>query len=124
MTVERPAGERRLAAIMFTDIVGYTALMAESEEKGRRVRRRHAALLRPLVERYHGEWVQNIGDETLSSFQSAVDAVNCALAIQILLLEEPDLRVRIGIHIGDIVFEEGSVQGDGVNVASRIRPFA
>ena len=116
--------ERRLAAIMFTDIVGYTALMAESEEAGLRVREHHREVVRPLVERYHGEWVQNIGDETLSTFQSAVDAVNCALAIQTLLQDEPDLRIRIGIHVGDIVFEEGSVHGDGVNVASRIRPLA
>ena len=109
---------------MFSDIVGYTALVGKSEETGRRVRQRHALLLRPLVERYHGTWVQSVGDETLSSFQSAVDAVNCALAIQAALHDEPDLRIRIGIHIGDIVFEEGSVHGDGVNVASRIRPLA
>ncbi len=74
------AAERRLAAIMFTDIVGYTALMAESEEKGLRIRKRHREVLRPLVERFHGEWVQDVGDESLSCFQSALDAVNCALA--------------------------------------------
>ncbi len=67
---------------MFTDIVGYTALMAESEAKGHRVRERHREILRPLVEQHHGEWVQDIGDESLSSFQSAADAVNCALSIQ------------------------------------------
>ncbi len=55
--------ERRLAAIMFTDIVGYTALMAESEERGLRVRKRHRQVLKPLVEQYHGEWVQDVGDE-------------------------------------------------------------
>jgi class 3 adenylate cyclase len=116
--------ERRLAAIMFTDIVGYTALMAESEEKGLRVRERHRALVRPLVERYHGAWIQDVGDETLSCFPSAVDAVNCAFAIQGALKDDSQLRVRVGIHVGDVVFEEGSVHGDGVNVASRIRPLA
>ncbi len=77
-----PAVERRLAAIMFTDIVGYTALMAESEEKGLRARERHRALVRPLVERYHGEAIEARGDESLSVFPTAPDAVNCALAIQ------------------------------------------
>ncbi len=82
------AAERKLAAIMFTDIVGYTALMAESEEKGLRARERHQALAKPLVERYGGEWVDEWGDESLSSFPSAVNAANCALAIQEKLKEE------------------------------------
>jgi TolB-like protein len=116
--------ERRLAAIMFTDIVGYTTLMAESEAKGHRVRERHRQVLRPLVERYGGTWVQDVGDESLSSFPSAVDAVNCALAIQATLVEEPELHVRIGIHVGDVVMREGSLHGDGVNLAARIRPLA
>ena len=77
--------ERRLAAIMFTDIVGYTALMAESEARGHRVRERQGQVLRPLVEQYGGDWVQHVGDETLSSFPSALDAANCALAIQAAL---------------------------------------
>ncbi len=65
-----PAGtERRLAAIMFTDIVGYTALMAESEAKGLRVRTRHRQVVRALVGRYHGEWVESPGDQTLSTFR-------------------------------------------------------
>ena len=76
-----PAAERRLAAIMFTDIVGYTTLMAESEEKGLRARERHRELVRPLVEQYHGESIEARGDESLSTFPTALDAVNCALAI-------------------------------------------
>ena len=120
----QPSVERKLAAIMFTDIVGYTALMGESEEKGREVRKRHARRLRPLVDRYRGEWVQDVGDETLTWFQSAVDAVNCALAIQAALKDDPLLSIRIGIHLGDVVFEAGSIHGDGVNVAARVRPLA
>ncbi len=116
--------ERRLAAIMFTDIVGYTALMGEDEASGHRVRARQGEILRPLVEQYGGEWISHVGDETLSSFPSAVDGVNCALAIQAVLLAESELRVRIGIHVGDVVVSEGSVHGDGVNIASRIRPLA
>ncbi len=63
--------ERRLAAIMFTDIVGYTALMAESEEKGLRARERHRALVRPLVEKYHGESIEARGDESLKAYARA-----------------------------------------------------
>ncbi len=72
------ASERRLAAIMFTDIVGYTALMAESEAKGLRVRERHREVVRPLVSRYHRDWIEARGDESLSTFPTALDAVNCA----------------------------------------------
>jgi adenylate cyclase len=109
---------------MFTDIVGYTALMAESEEKGLRVRERHRALVRPLVERYQGEWVDETGDESLSSFHSAVDAVNCALAVQAELRGDSELRLRIGIHLGETLAEGGRLYGDAVNIASRIRPLA
>jgi class 3 adenylate cyclase len=116
--------ERRLAAVMFTDIVGYTAITARDEETGRRVRDRHGATLRPLIERYHGQWIGATGDESLSTYPNALDAVNRALVIQEALRDDPELEVRIGIHLGDVTFEQGSVFGDGVNVASRIRPLA
>ena len=112
--------ERRLAAIMFTDIVGYTALMAESEAKGLRARERHRALVRPLVEKYHGESIEARGDESLSVFPTALDAVSCALAIGDQLQREADLKLHVGIHLGDVVVREGEVSGDGVNIASRI----
>jgi adenylate cyclase len=112
--------ERRLAAIMFTDIVGYTALMAESEEKGLRVRQRHRQVVRPLVEQYHGESIEARGDESLSVFPSALDAVNCALPIQAELSDDPELKLHLGIHLGDLVVQGGEVSGDGVNIASRI----
>jgi TolB-like protein/class 3 adenylate cyclase/Flp pilus assembly protein TadD len=116
--------EHRLAAIMFTDIVGYTALMAESEARGHRVRARQREILKPLVERYGGDWIQHTGDEVLASFPSAVTAANCALAIQAALRDEPDLRLRIGLHVGDVVAREGGLHGDGVNITARIRPLA
>ncbi len=115
-----PEVERKLAAIMFTDIVGYTALMAESEEKGLRVRRRHREVVRPLVERYLGEAIEARGDESLSVFPTALDAVNCALAIEEQLRDDPELKLHVGIHLGDLVVEDGEVSGDGVNIASRI----
>ncbi len=114
------AVERKLAAIMFTDIVGYTALMAESEEKGLSVRQRHRALVRPLVERYHGEAIEARGDESLSTFPTALDAVNCALAIEAAARGDRELSLHVGIHLGDVVVQDGEVSGDGVNIASRI----
>ncbi len=112
--------ERRLAAIMFTDIVGYTALMAESEETGLQVRKRHRALVRPLVEQYHGESIEARGDESLSVFPTALDAVNCALAIEEHLRDDAELKLHLGIHLGDLIVQDGEVSGDGVNIASRI----
>jgi TolB-like protein/class 3 adenylate cyclase/Tfp pilus assembly protein PilF len=112
--------ERKLAAIMFTDIVGYTALMAESEERGLRVRERHRSLVRPLVEQYHGDSIEVRGDESLSVFPTALDAVNCALAIEEQLRDDPELNLHLGIHLGDLVLQGGEVSGDGVNIASRI----
>ncbi|MCH8024395.1 MAG: tetratricopeptide repeat protein, partial [Candidatus Marinimicrobia bacterium] len=115
---------RKLAAIMFTDIVGYTALMGKDEQKALDLLHQNRDFLKPLIQAYNGEWLKEIGDGTLSSFASAVEAVNCALEIQQTLLDDPDLQLRIGIHIGDVVFEGGDVFGDGVNVASRIEPLA
>jgi class 3 adenylate cyclase len=112
--------ERRLAAILFTDIVGYTALMAESEEKGLRVRRRHREVVRPLVERYAGEWIEAPGDESLSTFHSALDAVNAGLAILAALRDDAELKLHVGIHSGDIVVSDGEISGDGVNIAARL----
>ncbi|MEE9280986.1 MAG: adenylate/guanylate cyclase domain-containing protein [Myxococcota bacterium] len=118
--MDRRSSQRRLVAILFTDIMGYTALMAASEERGLRARERHRALVRPLVERYHGEPIEARGDESLSVFPSALAAVNCALAIQERLEDEPELRLHIGIHLGDVVMQAGEVSGDGVNIAARI----
>ncbi|MCH8837503.1 MAG: hypothetical protein IIA60_06830 [Candidatus Marinimicrobia bacterium] len=115
---------RKLAAIMFTDIVGYTALMGNDEQKALQLLQKNRGLLKPIIEQFRGEWLKEMGDGTLSSFASAVDAVNCALAIQQVLKDDPDLKLRIGIHIGDVVFEGGDVFGDGVNVASRLEPLA
>ncbi len=115
---------RKLAAIMFTDIVGYTAIMGEDEPKALRLLQKNRDLLKPIIQKSNGEWLKEIGDGTLSSFASAVDAVNCARDIQQQLRDDADLTLRIGIHIGDVVFEGGDVFGDGVNVASRIEPLA
>lgn len=115
---------RHLAAILFTDIVGYTTLVAEDEANGAAVRDQHRRLVQTLVEQYHGRWVEETGDETLSIFPSSLDAVHCALAIQASLADEPAFSLRIGIHIGDVLERDGRLIGDAVNIAARIRPLA
>jgi class 3 adenylate cyclase len=116
--------ERQLVAIMFTDVVGYTALTEQDEAAAVRVRERHRDLVRTLVEQFDGELVDVTGDESLSIFPSALRAVDCALALQGALRSHPDLRLRIGIHLGDVLRRGGEVIGDGVNVAARVRPLA
>jgi adenylate cyclase len=112
--------ERRLAAIMFTDIVGYTALMQSDERKAAAQRAKHRQVFTDTHQRHGGTILQYFGDGTLSTFASGVEAVSCAIAIQQALNEPDGIPLRIGIHIGDIVFDGTEVYGDGVNVAARI----
>ena len=116
--------KRKLAAIMFTDMVGYTTLMQEDEDKARELVQRHRSLMKPLVEKHNGEVIQYVGDGTFCRFDSAKEAVDSALEIQYVLKVEKELALRIGIHLGDVVVEGDEVYGDGVNVASRIEPLA
>jgi len=115
---------RKLAAIMFTDIVGYTSLMSKNEQKAFQILQKNRDIQKPLIKKFNGELLKEMGDGTLSSFGSVIDAVNCALDIQNSLIDEAELKLRIGIHIGDVVFDGGDVFGDGVNVASRIENLA
>jgi len=116
--------ERRLAAIMFTDVVGYTALTEKDEARAVRIRDTHRELVATLVKQFDGELIDATGDESFSIFASALQAVDCALALQGALRSHPDLRVRIGIHLGDVLRRGGEVIGEGVNVAARVRPLA
>ena len=111
---------RQLVAIMFADMVGYTALMQGDEGDARTQRDRHREILSSAVQRHHGEVLQFYGDGTLSIFASAVEAVECAVEVQLELATESLIPLRIGIHTGDIVHDADGVFGDGVNVASRI----
>ncbi len=112
--------QRRLAAIMFTDIVGYSSIMQKNEGLAARLRSRHREVFTRLHEKYDGEIIQYFGDGTLSIFPSTVDAVECAVELQRELKQTPQVPIRIGIHTGDITFSEEEAIGDGVNIAARI----
>ncbi len=111
---------RQLAAIMFTDIVGYTALMGSDEEKAFDLLRKNRAVQKPIIQRYNGNWIKELGDGVLASFSNVTEAVMCAGSIQKATEGITGLQLRIGIHLGDIVFENNDVFGDGVNIASRL----
>ncbi|MBF9254926.1 tetratricopeptide repeat protein [Pontibacter sp. 172403-2] len=111
---------RQLAAIMFTDIEGYSALMQHNEQQAITLKNRHRQVLQDQHKHCNGHIVQYYGDGTLSIFQSAVEAVECALAMQQAFRQEPKVPVRIGLHMGDVIFDDEQLFGDGVNIASRI----
>jgi len=115
---------RQLAAIMFTDIVGYTALMGKDSNKALELVRISKEIQKPLVEKHHGQWLKEMGDGALAKFGTALDAVNCALEIQRRSRADFDGKLRIGIHLGDIIIENDDVYGDGVNIASRLESIA
>jgi adenylate cyclase len=120
-----PASQiRQLAAIMFTDMSGYTAMMQEDEQKARLLRDRQRVTLEKFIPGHRGKIIQYFGDGTLSIFDSALDAVRSAVDIQHELQLEPKVSLRIGIHSGDIVYDHQGVYGDCVNLASRIEALS
>jgi class 3 adenylate cyclase len=112
--------DRQLASIMFTDIVGYTAMMGANESRALNALEANRRIQKPIVMRHRGRWLKEIGDGTLTIFFTASDAVTCAMDIMEAVKKNGDYSLRIGIHIGEIVFTSNDIFGDGVNVASRI----
>jgi TolB-like protein/class 3 adenylate cyclase/Flp pilus assembly protein TadD len=123
---------RKLAAIMFTDIVGFSRQMGADEARMLRLLAVHNQLIERAVAAHHGQVIKSTGDGFLAEFPSVVHAVQCAQAVQIQFRAYNDakeraeqIHIRIGIHLGDIVVQpDGDVQGDGVNVAARLQPLA
>ncbi len=115
---------RQLAAIMFTDIVGYTALMGNDEQKAFDFLKINRNIQKPIIDEFNGRWIKELGDGVMASFNSVSDAVKAAIQIQEACNKAKEFQLRIGIHLGEVVFENDDVFGDGVNIASRIQAIA
>src|SRR5215467_227923 len=115
---------RQLAAIMFTDIVGYTTLMGDDERKAFELLRKSREIQKPVIEEFGGQWIKELGDGVLASFPSVSNAVYAAIKIQGLCGHFGLFELRIGVHQGEVVFENGDIFGDAVNIASRLQSAA
>jgi adenylate cyclase len=117
--------ERKLAAILAADVVGYSRLIAKDEARtldALRALRRES--FEPLVAEHRGEVVKRMGDGWLVSFASVVDAAQCAIRVQERLAGHDRIKLRVGVHLGDIVHEDEDIYGDGVNIAARLQEIA
>ena len=112
---------RQLAAIIFTDIVGYTAMMQKDETLAVNMMKHYISVIKKTVNEYDGKIVNDYGDGSLCVFPSCTDALKAAIEIQKDLQHEPVVPLRIGLHLGEIFFEDEKVMGDSINVASRIQ---
>src|SRR5437667_758038 len=123
--------QRRLAAIMFTDMVGYTALGQRDESLSLALVEEQRRFLRPIFKRHNGKEIKSMGDAFLVEFSNALDAVRCAYDIERTSREfnigrriDRRIRLRIGLHLGDVVESQGDISGDAVNIASSIQSLA
>ena len=116
--------DRQLASILFTDIVGFTSMMGQNEDKTLLALDSNRTIQKRLIRKYRGKWIKEMGDGSISIFFTASEAVLCAIAIQKEIQAKEDFSVRMGIHVSEILFTDKDIFGDGVNVASRISSIA
>ena len=114
------SAKRQLAAIMYCDIAGFSNLKYSDPLLAEQIRTRHLTVFTEAHEKYRGKITQHFGDSTLSIFQSAAEAVECAYFIQLELRRNPEIPLRVGIHSGEIVQDDQGVYGEGLKVASRV----
>jgi class 3 adenylate cyclase len=112
--------DRQLASILFTDVVGYTKMMGENETDALEKLKDNHQVQKRLLRKYRGKWIKEIGDGSMAVFYTASEAVLCAIEIQVDTNKKGTLKLRMGIHVSEIVFTDDDIFGDGVNVASRI----
>jgi class 3 adenylate cyclase len=113
---------RQLAAILFTDIAGYTAMMQRDEKSAVTMVKHHRSVLEKTVTEFNGDVIEFYGDGSLCIFTSITEAVQCAYNIQQQMQQsDPVVPLRIGLHIGEVIYEDGKIMGDGVNIAARIQ---
>jgi class 3 adenylate cyclase len=115
---------RQLAAIMFTDIVGYTAMMGNNEQKAFELLRKNREIQKPIINEFGGRWIKELGDGVMASFPAVSNAVYAAIKIQEACYNVNAFQLRIGIHQGEVVFENDDIFGDAVNIASRLQALA
>lgn len=122
---------RKLMAIMFTDIHGYSRMMQMNENETLHLLEEHNSLLFPIIEKNGGKIIKTVGDAILAVFDSCLSSIHAAIQIQEALAEKASsskggsvLRVRIGVHLGETVIKENDVFGNGVNIAARLQPLA
>ena len=119
-----PDSKRKLAAIVFTDIVGFTKLTAKDQSKASVLLKQQREAFQPIVHDYKGIWVKEVGDGLILTFETVTDAVNCCIKLQQTSKQIDNLSLKIGIHEGEILIEENDIIGDDVNIAARIEPFS
>ena len=129
--VTSSARRRRLLAVMFTDIKGFSELAALDEDAALEILRRHNLIMKPLVATYRGTIIKTIGDAIMGKFTAASDALDCALEMQLRLKKwnvgkpkAEQLNVRIGVHVGDVVVVKNDVLGVVTNLAKRLEAVA
>ena len=115
---------RRLVAVMFSDIVGFSSFMGTDEDRTLQILKRNREIHHAMISEYNGQWIKEIGDAILATFDTVSDAVNAAIKIQEECNASQDVQLRIGIHQSDVIIENNDVFGDGVNIAARIQTAA